>query len=44
MNHKKRESEGEGELLLMLSEKRNEPVFLNNKTKVSLKSNLFQRK
>ena len=33
-----------GELILMLSEKRGESIFLTDKTKVSLKSNLFQRK
>ena len=44
MRHKKRKQMGKGELILMLSEKRAESIFLNNKIKVSLKSNLFQRK
>ena len=44
MQHKKEKMKGKGQLILMLSEKRGEFIFLNNKTKVSLKSNLFQRK
>ena len=44
MKHKKEKAKGKGELILMLSEKRSESIFLNNKTKVSFKRNLSKRK
>ena len=44
MRHKKEKVKEKEELILILSEKRGESIFLYNKRKVSLKSYSFQRK